>query len=163
MAAHRRSLALTPSRARSAYNLAVSLQTATKWAEAQPLYDSAIALAGTADGGELDVASAYSNLGVTWQALGRLPAADEAFRAALRLAPGQRSANFNRCNLLLAIASPADSARCFETLVRARPDDVDVVSAAAGVCHLDGQHARAAELYALTLEVPVSILLEREA
>ena len=125
MAAHRQALLLTPGRARSAYNLAVSLQSATKWAEAQPLYETAIVLASTPDGGDLDVASAYSNLGVTRQALARLPAADEAFRAALQLAPGHRSANFNRCNLLLAIASPGDAARCFDRRAARRGRGLD--------------------------------------
>ena len=131
----------------------MSLQTASRWAEAQHFYETAIALAATPSGGALDVANAYSNLGVTLQALSRLPDAAAAFDSALALAPAHRSAAFNRCNLLLATAAPADSAECFEALVARAPHDADVVAAAAGVCHLDGRLDRAAELYARTLDV----------
>lgn len=150
---HRISWQLSPGRARSAYNLAVSLQTASQWSEAEALYRTAIALAATPSGGMLEVANAYSNLGVTLQALSRLAEAAEAFRAALALAPAHRSASYNLCNLQLAIATPADSASCFESLLSRNPDDVDVAAAAAGVFHLDGQLERAAALYMRTLQV----------
>ena len=150
--AHRRCFELNSDRARSAYNLAVSLHTAGNYGQALPLYERAITLAGTSTGGQLDVANAYSNLGVTLQALSDLKGARAMMMQAINLRPDHRSANTNLCNVLLALEGAGAATRCYEALLMTPAGkSAEAWTAAAGLHHLEGNLQRAASLYAEAL------------
>jgi len=60
------------------------------------MFESAIALSTHGDNSGFDSSKAYSNLGVTQQALGKLAEAEVAFSGALSINPSMRSAGLNR-------------------------------------------------------------------
>jgi Flp pilus assembly protein TadD len=57
---------------------------------------------------------------------GRLPAATEHLRAAVRLKPGDAEARVNLGNVLLLQGQTREAIACYEEAVRLRPDDARI-------------------------------------
>jgi len=149
---HERAYQLSPQRPRSSYNLAVSLQTDSKYLAASIMYKQAISL-GEQGLGDLDISRAHTNLGVCFQGLGQLEEAVEQYALAKKLKPDLRSANLNYCNVMLPLKGSDAAVGCFSSLLDRDPAFEQALSAAAGVHHLSDNLGAAAQLYQRALSV----------
>jgi len=158
---HLKARQLTPDRPRSAYNLGISLHGEGFYEAAEREYKHAIQLTGDSSAmvetikGHmvLDLARVYSNLGVSYQAQGRLEEAAGAFDAALGHSAHNRAASLNLCNVLLPLRGAPEAIACFKDLVHRDPEFTQALGAAAGVFHLENHHREAASLYRRVLDI----------
>ena len=86
-----------------------------------------------------NLAEAHHNLGLVYQAQGRLDRATPALAAALRLDPGLARARYNQGVLLLNLGQIERATALFEAFVKTRPDDAEIQRALGRVYRVAGR------------------------
>lgn len=116
------------------------------FADAEASYRAALALDPT-------LVSAYNNLGLTLNALGRADDAEDAFASAIRLYPDFAAAHSNRGNVLFRRGDLVAAKAAYETAIQLNPEYPEAYNNLGSVSFRLGETDRAAAAYRHALQL----------